>query len=217
MDLNILGVEVLPSQIQAFNPFLILLFIPLFTLVIYPTVNRFTDFTPLRKIGTGLALMVVSFSVLAWAQEAIDRGETPSVGWQLLSYLIFTAAEILISIVCLEFSYTQAPRRIKSLIMAFFLVSVAIGNIITGLINSYIQIPEPAKEQFQAAIARMEPDWQNSPRSIALPGFDGTTGTDDDFMARVQDGELQKIELPYQSAMTKPAEKLEALVLERLK
>lgn len=216
MDLNLLGIEVLPSQIQAFNPFLILVFIPLFTLVVYPTVNRFINYTPLRKIGTGLALMVVSFAVLAWAQEAIDRGETPSVGWQLLAYLIFTAAEILISIVCLEFSYTQAPRRIKSLIMAFFLVSVALGNIITGVINGYIQIPESARLQFNEAIAGMEPDWQKSPRSIALPGYDGTTGTEDDFMARVKDGELDKIELPAQDELKARAERLEALVLKRI-
>ncbi|MBK1826993.1 POT family MFS transporter [Haloferula rosea] len=216
MDLNILGIEVLPSQIQAFNPFLILIFIPLFTLVIYPTVNRFINFTPLRKIGTGLALMVVSFAVLAWAQEAIDRGETPSVGWQLLSYLIFTAAEILISIVCLEFSYTQAPRRIKSLIMAFFLVSVSIGNAITGLINGYIQIPEPAQAQLEAAVAKLEPGWEQSPRSIALPGFDGVTGTEDDFMARLKNGELDEIELPVENILKSPAEKVEALVLQRM-
>ena len=216
MDLNILGIEVLPSQIQAFNPFLILIFIPLFTLVIYPTVNRFINFTPLRKIGTGLALMVVSFAVLAWAQEAIDRGETPSVGWQLLSYLIFTAAEILISIVCLEFSYTQAPRRIKSLIMAFFLVSVSIGNAITGLINGYIQIPEPAQAQLEAAVAKLEPGWEESPRNIALPGFDGITGNEDDFMARLKDGELDEIELPVENILKSPAEKVEALVLERM-
>lgn len=216
MDLNILGIEVLPSQIQAFNPFLILVFIPLFTLVIYPTVNRFTEFTPLRKIGTGLALMVFSFAVLAWAQESIDRGETPSVGWQLLSYLIFTAAEILISIVCLEFSYTQAPRRIKSLIMAFFLLSVAVGNLITGVINGYIQIPEPAKRQYQEAIAKLEPGWETSPCNIALPGFDGTTGSEDDLMARVKEGELLEIEIPHQEAMKVPATKVEKLILDRI-
>ena len=40
MDRNILWFEVLPSQIQAFNPFLILVLIPLFTFVIYPTVEK---------------------------------------------------------------------------------------------------------------------------------------------------------------------------------
>ena len=142
MDLTILGIEVLPSQIQAFNPFLILVLIPLFTFVIYPKIGALVKLTPLRKIGSGFFLMVISFAIISWAQEAIDRGETPSVAWQLLAYIIFTTAEILISIVCLEFAYTQAMPKMKSFVMALFLLSVFVGNLMTGLINDYIRIPE---------------------------------------------------------------------------
>jgi len=141
MNLNLLGITVLPSQIQAFNPFLILILIPLFTYVIYPAVGKVIKLTPLRKIGAGLFLTALSFVVIAMAQEAIDRGETPTVAWQLLAYFIFTTAEIMISIVCLEFSYTQAMPRMKSLIMSIFLLSVFAGNMITGVINDIIRIP----------------------------------------------------------------------------
>ena len=134
--------EVLPSQIQAANPFLILILIPLFSWWIYPNVERVIPLSPLRKIGTGLFLMVVSFAVISIAQQAIDLGKTPSVWWQLLAYLIFTTAEILISIVCLEFAYTQAPRKMKSFVMSLFLLSVFAGNALTGIINTYIQIPK---------------------------------------------------------------------------
>ena len=147
MDLQILGIELLPSQIQAFNPFLILVLIPLFTFVIYPKVGALVKLTPLRKIGAGFFLMVLSFAIISWAQEAIDRGETPSVAWQLLAYLIFTTAEILISIVCLEFAYTQAMPKMKSFIMSLFLLSVFVGNAMTGLINDYIRIPETKAPQ----------------------------------------------------------------------
>jgi POT family proton-dependent oligopeptide transporter len=150
MDLNILGIELLPSQVQAFNPFLLLVLIPLFTFVIYPQVGKIIKLTPLRKIGAGFFLMVVSFAIISWAQEAIDRGETPSVAWQLLAYLIFTTAEILISIVCLEFAYTQAMPRMKSFVMSLFLLSVFVGNMMTGLINDYIRIPETKAENEHA-------------------------------------------------------------------
>ena len=142
MDLTVLGIQLLPSQIQAFNPFLILVLIPLFTFVIYPKIGALVKLTPLRKIGSGFFLMVLSFAIISWAQEAIDRGETPSVAWQLLAYIIFTTAEILISIVCLEFAYTQAMPKMKSFVMALFLLSVFVGNLMTGLINDYIRIPE---------------------------------------------------------------------------
>lgn len=142
MDLNLLGIDLLPSQIQAFNPFLILVLIPLFTFVIYPKMGKIVNLTPLRKVGAGLFLTILSFAIVSWAQEAIDRGETPSVAWQLLAYLILTSAEILISIVCLEFAYTQAMPKMKSFIMSIFLLSVFVGNLMTGLINDFIRIPE---------------------------------------------------------------------------
>ena len=161
---TLFGLEVLPSQIQAANPFLILVLIPLFTLVIYPAVGKVIPLTPLRKVGAGLFLMVISFAIISLAQEAIDRGETPSVAWQLLAYVIFTTAEILISIVCLEFAYTQSPPKMKSFIMSIFLVSVAAGNLLTGAINTYIQIPEIKLTE-----------------KVAHAGYDNKLGTTDDI------------------------------------
>jgi POT family proton-dependent oligopeptide transporter len=57
----------------------------------------------------------------------------------LLAYVVLTAAEIMVSITCLEFSYTQAPKSMKSLIMGFFLMSVMLGNLFTALVNVFIQ------------------------------------------------------------------------------
>jgi hypothetical protein len=66
-------------------------------------------------------------------------GYKPSVGWQFFAYLILTTAEIMVSITCLEFSYTQAPKRMKSFIMAVYLLSVSLGNAFTALVNANIQ------------------------------------------------------------------------------
>jgi proton-dependent oligopeptide transporter, POT family len=63
----------------------------------------------------------------------------PSVGWQLLAYVVITAAEILVSITCLEFSYTQAPPQMKSLVMSLYLLSVSLGNLFTALVNTFSQ------------------------------------------------------------------------------
>ena len=109
MDRNWLGIEWLPSQIQAMNPVLILTFIPLFAYVVYPAIDRVFKLTPLRKVGIGLFLMVIAFAVVSVAQEKIDAGERPSISWQLIGYVLMTASEVMVSIVCLEFSYTQAP------------------------------------------------------------------------------------------------------------
>lgn len=137
MDLDFMGHTWLPAQIQAINPILILAFIPLFSLVIYPGITKLgIRVTPFRKIGAGLILTAVSFVIIALIQEKIDKGQSPNIVWQLLAYAIITAAEILISITGLEFAYTQAPRSMKSTLMAFWLSTVFIGNIFVSQINS---------------------------------------------------------------------------------
>ena len=158
MDRELFGLEILPSQIQAANPFLILVLIPLFTFVLYPLVGKIVNLTPLKKIGSGLALMALAFAVVSLAQEAIDRGETPHVGWQLLAYLILTSAEVMVSIVALEFFYTQAPKKMKSLMMAIFLSSVSIGNFFTAFVNQKIQIEVPSEDEISEVISMEDQD-----------------------------------------------------------
>ena len=75
---------------------------------------------------------------MAWPDVA-GVGYKPPISWQLLAYILITAAEVMISITCLEFSYTQAPRRMKSFIMSFYLLSVSFGNLIVAGVNFFIQ------------------------------------------------------------------------------
>ncbi len=128
-----------PSQAQWLNPALVLLFIPLFNRVIYPALDRVWPLTPLRKIGIGLFLTVPAFLLPAWLEARLDAGENVNIVWQLGCYVIMTAAEILVSITALEFSYTQAPKRMKSLVMGAFFLSVSLGNLFTAAVNLFIQ------------------------------------------------------------------------------
>ena len=138
MDRNWLGIHWYSSQIQSINPIMILIFAPLFSYYLYPFINRYTNLTPLKKINMGLLLAVPSFLIIGLVEKWIALGYTPSIAWQVLAYTILTASEVLVSITCLEFSYTQAPNSMKSLIMGFFLLSVSLGNIITAWINAII-------------------------------------------------------------------------------
>ena len=131
-----------PSQAQWLNPALVLLFIPLFTRVVYPLFDRFWPLTPLRKISLGLFVTVPAFLLPAWLEARLDAGESVNIIWQLGSYVMMTTAEILVSITALEFSYTQAPKRMKSLVMGAFLMSVSIGNLFTAAVNYFIQNPD---------------------------------------------------------------------------
>ena len=144
MNLTTFGWEWLPSQIQAVNPLLILLFIPLFSYVIYPTVDPYFRLTPLRKIAIGFFLTVGSFAISGWIQTRIDAGETPSILWQFLAYAVLTAGEVMVSITGLELSYTQAPRKMKSFIMSIWFLAVTVGNLLTSGVNWYIESKQGA-------------------------------------------------------------------------
>ena len=141
MNRNWLGINWLSAQIQAINPVMILILTPLFGWLVYPAIDKIWPLTPMRKICIGLFIMAGGFAIIAVAQELIDAGHTPSIGWQVLAYAIITTAEVLVSITCLEFSYTQAPRKMKSIIMGFFLASVTVGNVITSLVSSVSVAP----------------------------------------------------------------------------
>jgi POT family proton-dependent oligopeptide transporter len=142
MDLQFMGFTWLPSQIQAVNAVMILVFIPLFQYVIYPAIGKIYPLTSLRKMVIGLAVTGSSFLVSAWIERQFVAGMKPNIAWQLPAYALLTAGEIMVSITSLEFSYTQAPKAMKSVIMALYLWSITAGNGFTALVHYVIQRPD---------------------------------------------------------------------------
>ncbi len=139
MNLNWLGYKWLPAQIVAVNPLMIMILIPIFSFAVYPAMNKLFKLTPLRKISIGLFVAASVFAVSTWIETRISAGFKPSIGWMILAYLLLTSSEVMVSITCLEFSYTQAPKKMKSFIMAVFLLSVSLGNAFTAFVNYFIQ------------------------------------------------------------------------------
>ena len=137
---NIFGwsFDILPSQIQAFNPLMIIIFTPVFAFWIYPKMGNLVKVTPLRKIGAGLFLAAGSFVVIAIAEHRISQGIEVSILMQVFAYVLLTAAEVMVSITGLEFAYTQAPQSMKSLVMGLWYFSISAGNLIVKLVNKFI-------------------------------------------------------------------------------
>jgi POT family proton-dependent oligopeptide transporter len=142
MDRHWLGREWQAGQIQTVNPLFILVFLPLFSYWVYPALNRVFRVTPLRKMGIGFVLTVLAFLVPAWIESQLAAGLKPHVGWQVLAYVFISAAEVVISVTYLEFSYTQAPPSMKSVVMSLYLAAIALGNLFTAQVNHFIQNPD---------------------------------------------------------------------------
>ncbi|MBH57852.1 MAG: MFS transporter [Planctomycetaceae bacterium] len=142
MDGQFLGLEILPDQMQSLNPILVLLFIPLFSYVLYPRMDAIISLTPLRKMGIGFFVTAAAFSCSALIEEQISKAVELSIIWQGIPYLLITAAEIMISITALEFAYSQSPKSSKSLVMAVYLGCISLGNAVTAITNAIITKPD---------------------------------------------------------------------------
>ena len=129
---------ILSSQIQALNPVLVMILIPILSYGLYPWMDRVgIRLSALQRMSIGMFIAAISFVVVALIQNGIDAAALSSqqmhVGWQFIPYVLITLAEVLVSITGLEFAYTQAPKRMKSTVMGFWLLSVALGNVLVAL------------------------------------------------------------------------------------
>ena len=146
MDLTVtvfgFSYTLLSSQIQVINGLLIVAFIPLFQYIVYPAVNRLWRLTPLRKIGLGILTIGLSFFISAWIESRLAAGVKLNVIWQMPAYIVLTAGEVMASITALEFAYTQAPTKMKSIIQALYLLAVSFGNLFAAGVHWIIANPD---------------------------------------------------------------------------
>uniref|UniRef100_A0A8C7NU35 Solute carrier family 15 member 2 n=1 Tax=Oncorhynchus mykiss TaxID=8022 RepID=A0A8C7NU35_ONCMY len=100
---------------------------------------------------TTLVLLAFSVPALAYSTNLLyffsqDPGEiilqkmedvkanNVHIAWQIPQYVLITAGEVMFSITGLEFSYSQAPANMKSVLQAGWLLTVAFGNVIVLIV-----------------------------------------------------------------------------------
>ncbi len=127
-----------PSQMQFINPALVMLLVPLMNALVYPLLRKAgREPTHLRRMSAGMFVGVVSWVVAGLVQSSLDVSlaanapiaERLNIFWQLGPYVLLTLAEVLVSTTGLEFAYSQAPTTMKSTLMSFWNLTVAVANL----------------------------------------------------------------------------------------
>jgi proton-dependent oligopeptide transporter, POT family len=130
------------SQMQALNPLLVMLLVPFNNLVLYPALGRIgITPTPLRRMTYGIAFAGLAWIAAGSLQLAIEGGAQVSVLWQALPYLLLTFGEVLVSATGLEFAYSQAPAKLKGVLMSFWLLTTTVGSLWVLLVNASVKNP----------------------------------------------------------------------------
>ena len=134
---SILGFKIDAERIQATGALMVLIWVPVLTLGVYPFVERlgFRP-TPLRRMGIGMGLAALAFAGSAMIQTQIDGGRILNVAWQVAPYIVLEAGEVMLSATALEFAFTQAPASMKSTIMSLWLMTIAGGHFLVALITN---------------------------------------------------------------------------------
>ncbi|GGB93119.1 POT-type proton-dependent oligopeptide transporter [Pseudoduganella buxea] len=132
--------QVLPAQMQALNPLLVMLLIPFNNVAVFPLLRAIgIEPTALRRMTAGIALSGAAWLVIGWIQVSMDGGTPMSILWQLAPYALLTMAEVLVSATGLEFAYSQAPQSMKGSIMSFWTLAVTVGNLWVLIVNSSVK------------------------------------------------------------------------------
>jgi POT family proton-dependent oligopeptide transporter len=132
--------NVLPAQMQALNPLLVMLLIPFNNLVLFPLLTRMGLVpTALRRMTAGIVFSALAWIVVGNLQVQLDAGDTVSIAWQILPYALLTLGEVLVSATGLEFAYSQAPASMKGVIMALWYLAVTVGNLWVLIVNAGVK------------------------------------------------------------------------------
>ncbi|MEZ6196262.1 MAG: oligopeptide:H+ symporter [Planctomycetota bacterium] len=118
------------SQFQAMNPFFIIVFAPIFTMI-WTKLGARQPSIPV-KFALGLLQLGLGFGVLVLGMNAVSEGE--KVGWIILGsmYLLHTTGELCLSPVGLSAVTKLAPPTATAFVMGAWFLSIAFGNITAG-------------------------------------------------------------------------------------
>jgi POT family proton-dependent oligopeptide transporter len=135
--------------IQNLNPISIIVMIPIFDYIIYPTLRRMgINFTPIKRIYAGFIVAGIAMLYAAVLQHflfkmspchdnnpsaCLDENESPipaNINVWVVSgpYILVGLSEIFASITSLEYAFTKAPKRMKSVVMAFSQFQTALSS-----------------------------------------------------------------------------------------
>jgi POT family proton-dependent oligopeptide transporter len=138
---NVFGRLLPVSVLQSINPLFIIAFAPVFAWL-WLRLGRREPSSP-AKFSLGLIFLGLGFGVLMWASMLSlgPNGQVLKVSplWLVLTYLCHTFGELCLSPVGLSTVTKLAPHRKVSQLMGIWFMSLALGNLLAGLIGGQFE------------------------------------------------------------------------------
>jgi POT family proton-dependent oligopeptide transporter len=144
MTLKVFGLNIAPDAVQGTNSIWILILTPVM-IWIWEKINskRANPVSSTKKMLVGFLLCAACMAIMAVAGYFAQAGKV-AIWWQVGAYALITAAELCVSVVGMQFAFTQAPARLKSTVTGMFWLTVFIGDLIGERASNFYTKVEPS-------------------------------------------------------------------------
>lgn len=143
LDLHVFGWTLPPDAIQGLNPILILLLLPPITLFWHFLARLGLSLKATDKMLIGFVLTGITMAIMSAAGYRAETIGRVSIFWEVVPYIMITAAEICISVVGLELAFTAAPHSMKSFVTGCWFLTVFVGNMLNSQITPFYERLSP--------------------------------------------------------------------------
>jgi proton-dependent oligopeptide transporter, POT family len=123
-----------PDQIVMLTTIFIIFLIPIFDYIVYPILLRVGIKTQLQKVACGYVCCGIAIIVAAIIEWKIKDNYIHML-WLFPQYLLIAVSEVFVWISTINFAYTQAPDRMKSVLTSFVYLTVAGGSLIVTVVS----------------------------------------------------------------------------------
>ncbi len=141
--------EIPTAWFQSFNPLLIVLLAPVFSILWIQLANRGKEPSTPVKMGLGMILLGAGYLFMVGAgfergstlsTEVTDVAVKASLFWLCMAYLFHTLGELCISPVGLSMITKLAPVQFASLLMGVWFMSNFLANVLGGYVAAYVEV-----------------------------------------------------------------------------
>ncbi|KOP81558.1 peptide MFS transporter [Cytobacillus solani] len=145
VDRQIFGWEIPTAWFQSVNPLFIVLLAPLFSMLwIKLASSKRGDIKVPSKMGIGMILLGLGYMILLIAVMKTGSDEAniqvkANIMFIVLTYLMHTMGELMLSPVGLSLVSRIAPVKLASLLMGVWLASSGVANILAGQLAAFTQ------------------------------------------------------------------------------
>ena len=137
-------IEILPQIFQQFNPFFVVALTPVSLAVFGALAKRGKEPSAPRKIGIGMFIAAVGFTIMALGSLGLPTPDALAAGAKadlvspnllISTYLVLTFAELFLSPMGISFVSKVAPPKYKGAMMGCWFAATAIGNYLVSIIG----------------------------------------------------------------------------------